>query len=54
MWKNMKNRKAQTFAEIELDIDSSLATPICPTNCGYQILNGLYMPVMHLNYSLLD
>ena len=32
----------------------SPATPICPTNCGYQILNGLYMPIMHLNYSLHD
>ena len=69
----MKNRKAQTFARIELDADSKFhrnervmyhanallnsqnpVSPICPINHGYQILNGLCIPIMHSKSPLLE
>ena len=72
-WKNMKNRKAQTFVRAIPDVDSNFrrnervmyyanvlinfqnaASRIFPINHGYEILNGLCMPMMHSKSPLLD
>ena len=48
-----RNEKVMYYAHLLLNFQNP-ASPLCPTNRGYQILNGLCMPTMHLKSPLPD
>ena len=48
-----RNERVMYYAHVLL-IFQNWASPICPINHGYQLLNGLCMPIMHSKSSLPD
>ena len=48
-----RNETVMYYAHLLLNFQNR-ATPLCPINHGYQVLNGLCMPIMHLKSPLPD
>ena len=48
-----RKERVMYYAHVLLNFQNP-ASPICPINHGYQILNGLGMPMIHLKSALPD